>query len=159
MRKPFQLTSSHRDVFDAWFTKATQDDGVWPYISFDRRTSISPPENDDWDRVYLMSDDRRALLRFTPDRANGMHDASVAIWSLSGPMKHLAAGAVLAELATLARRYGVRYLSAACHISNIDSRNILSKRFGPPWGRCPENGWNGKLGSFEDTLHFRKRVE
>lgn len=152
------ISAANKHMYDAWFAKAIVDDDVWPYLSFHKRASALTIENDDWNHVIIMNGDGTAVLEWTQHRSNGMHDASVALWALSGPRQALAAGRLAAAIPTMARRYGVAYVSAACHASNASSVRILTKRFGEPWGRCPSNAWNGLLGEFEDTLHFRVRA-
>jgi hypothetical protein len=152
------ITSANKHLYDTWFSKAVTDETVWPYLSFQKRTSALTVENDDWNHSIFMDESCNAVLEWIPSRSNGMHDASVSLWSLTGAHQRQAAGQLASALPAIAKRYGVAFVGAACHASNENSVRILTKRFGEPWGRCPANAWNGKIGSFEDSLHFRARL-
>jgi len=151
--------ASNKDVYETWFAKALADDGVWPYMSFDKRWVPNTVDSDDWDRLLILDDSKTALLRWTNDRSNGLHDASLSLWALSGPQKRIAAGRLASLIPMLARRYGVSFVEAACHASNVDSIRLMTRRLGQPWGRKVAAGWNGMTGHFEDTLHFRAATD
>lgn len=152
----FPITTTNKALCEEWFSRALADDTVWPFMSFDKRTTSAEVIDDDWNRLTLMDSSQNALLEWFNDRGNGLHSAKIEIWSLRGPKKQIAAGRLLSAIPHLVRRYGVSYIDAACHASNRESAYILTNRFGAPWGRKPSNAWNGLTGVFEDSLHFRK---
>lgn len=149
------ISDANKGLYEAWFAKALADDAVWPYMTFDKLTEIKKIENGDWVSVILMDDTQNAVLSWSQDRDNGMHSASISLWSLNGTRRAVSAGHLCQLLPSLARRYGVSYIDAACHASNDASKAILTKRFGQPWGVKPDGAWNGLIGRFEDSLHFR----
>jgi hypothetical protein len=149
------ISEANKSKYETWFSRAIADDAVWPYLSFDKWVEMKKVDNGDWARVVLMDDSENALLVWTQDRDSGNHSANVCLWSLSGPSQRMAAGKLCLSLDGLARRYGVSFVDAACHASNDNSLHILERRFGSPWGVKPRGAWNGKLGVFEDSVHFR----
>lgn len=158
--KAIQITKSTQNLLDEWRQAATTDPTVWPFLNFDPHSpSMNCDDGDDWNRVFLMDDSGKGLLRFSPDRGRGNRDAALSIWVLNCRSKKRIAGFLMSNVAGLCRRYGVKFLRAACHESNSDSEKILRRRFGDPCGVDRENGWNGLVGRWESTLHFRASVE
>lgn len=156
----FQVTKFTQHRLDEWQHKAFLDHTVWPYMAFDpHRPALSSNDGDDWKDVYLMDEDCKGVLQFCPDRGRGNNDATISVWVLNFPDKHRISGHLLRHVQSLTRRFGVNFLRASCHASNIDSEKILRRRFGNPWGICPSNAWNGLTGKWEESLHFKVSVE
>jgi hypothetical protein len=159
MTKIFQITKHTQSMLDEWQHKARLDEAVWPYLSFTPRYEYkSADSGDDWEDIFIMDERGVGLLQFSPDRNRNNHEATVSMWVLSDPAKKLIAGRLFQQIPVLADRLGVTFIQANCHKTNNDSQYLLRRRFGAPWGVCEQHAWNGKLGKWEASVHFRIRT-
>lgn len=150
------ITTANAADYLAWYAKALRDDSVWPHMSYEKRWCAHKVEDDDWHRLIVMDDHGMGCGRLSPDR--GSPDVSISLWVLKCEMRPVIAACLLKDMIGLCPRYGVEWVEASCHESNDDSRRLLTKILGSPWGFKPAAAWNGLKGYYEDSIHFRAKV-
>lgn len=154
-----KIIASHNAAdYHAWFARALNDDGVWPYLSTSPRYHPYKPEDDDWERRIVMDDGGLGCCAMTFSR-DGDHSVSMALWVLSVPMRAVVAAQLLRDAISVGARYDLKWIDSGHHASNEPSRNVHEKFFGKPWGIEPEGVWNGKLRRYEDGYKYRVAVD
>ena len=155
MNSVIQIHQANKNLLDDWWGRALQDKTVWPFLSFDQDASpFNVKDGHDWSQVFFMDASCSGVLHVDFQRSRANHDANLSIWVLDVPRKKMIAGRLLTHIPTIVKKYGISYLSAACHSSNHDSFNLMRRKMGNPAGRFAERGWNGLSGKFEDTISF-----
>jgi hypothetical protein len=154
------LTAHNWPKYLAWYHEALHDpvtsrfmvNGAG-YVGF----PPSPPTGD-WDSLYLLRG--RAMVGFLFNRAAQKIALECFANGATPWARAVAAGAAMIEMLPYLRRYlhSMRTVTAGCAATNKPSVRLLTRLFGPPWGREPGGLFDPEVG-WVDALRFSLPLE